>query len=144
MDIIFNAAANKHVKIFNENLTESIRNTINICENSVSLALKFNTANYVLISSDKAINPTTNMGQIKKICEKICISYKNPDSNTIFSCVRFGNVLGSSGSVVPLFEKLVNQRKSIYVRHPDLTRFFMSIDEAAELVIHACALSKKK
>jgi len=81
------------------------------------------------------------MGKIKNICEKFCI-YNDKNSPTKFSCVRFGNVLGSSGSVVPLFQELILKRKSIKVRHKDLTRYFMSIDEAAELVIQSCALSE--
>ena len=138
--IVFNAAANKHVKIFNENLNESTRNTINICINSIKLSLEYKSQTYILISSDKAINPSSYMGKIKNICEKICISSNN--NITKFSCVRFGNVLGSSGSVVPLFQNLISNRRTVFVRHKDVSRYFMSIDEAAELVIQSCALSQ--
>lgn len=138
--IVFNAAANKHVKIFNENLNESTRNTINICINSIKLSIEYKSQTYILISSDKAINPSSYMGKIKNICEKICISSNN--NITKFSCVRFGNVLGSSGSVVPLFQNLISNRRTVFVRHKDVSRYFMSIDEAAELVIQSCALSQ--
>ena len=139
-DIIFNTAANKHVKIFDENIIESTRNTIDICINSIELAIKYNVKNYILISSDKAINPSSQMGKIKNICEKIC-SFHNNDITKI-SCVRFGNVIGSSGSVIPIFQKLIQDRMPLIIRHKDLTRYFMSINEAAELVIQSCALSE--
>ena len=140
-DIIFHAAAYKHLPFMEEYPEEAIKNNILATENIATLSIKNNIKNFVLISTDKAIRPTSLMGASKRICERMIISFSHEQNNTIFKITRFGNVLGSSGSVIPVFERQIKEGKAITVTHPEMVRFFMSIREAARLVIKACALN---
>ena len=120
---------------------EAIKNNILATENIATLSIKNNIKNFVFISTDKAIRPTSLMGASKRICERMIMSFSHEQNNTIFKITRFGNVLGSSGSVIPVFERQIKEGKAITVTHPEMVRFFMSIREAARLVIKACALN---
>ena len=140
-DIIFHAAAYKHLPFMEEYPEEAIKNNILATENIATLSIKNNIKNFVFISTDKAIRPTSLMGASKRICERMIISFSHEQNNTIFKITRFGNVLGSSGSVIPVFERQIKEGKAITVTHPEMVRFFMSIREAARLVIKACALN---
>lgn len=140
-DTIYHAAAYKHVPLVEENITESIRNNVFGALNCIKYADKYKVKNFTLISSDKAVRPTNIMGATKRIVELIIKFYANkPDSKTRFSIVRFGNVLDSSGSVVPLFREQIKNGGPVTLTHKDVTRFFMTISEAAQLVIQASAL----
>ena len=137
---IYHTAAYKHVPLMELNPFQAIKN------NSVGTfvfadeAIKHNVSIFKLISSDKAVNPTNIMGASKRLAERICITLNENQLVTRFSCVRFGNVLGSSGSVVQLFRKQINQGGPITLTHPDIIRYFMSVSEAVQLVIQASAL----
>lgn len=139
-DIIFHAAAHKHLPFMEEYPEEAIKNNILATENIATLSIKNNIKNFIFISTDKAIRPTSLMGASKRICERMIISMSHEQNNTIFKITRFGNVLGSSGSVIPVFERQIREGHAITVTHPEMVRFFMSIREAARLVIKACAL----
>tara|TARA_B100000212_G_scaffold214635_1_gene162254 strand:- start:431 stop:2296 length:1866 start_codon:yes stop_codon:yes gene_type:complete len=142
IDIIFHAAAYKHVPIVEENPIAGIKNnvfsTLNICRASI----KYKVKKVILISTDKAVRPTNIMGASKRLAEISLLYYSLKNSNTIFSIVRFGNVLNSSGSVVPLFEKQIKSGGPVTVTHKDVIRYFMMIPEAAELVMQASYLTK--
>lgn len=140
-DIIFHAAAYKQLPFMEEYPEEAIKNNILATENIATLSIKNNIKNFVFISTDKAIRPTSLMGASKRICERMIMSFSHEQNNTIFKITRFGNVLGSSGSVIPVFERQIKEGKAITVTHPEMVRFFMSIREAARLVIKACALN---
>ena len=143
-DVIFHAAAYKHVPLVEENIIESIRNNVFGALNCIKCANKYKVSNFILISSDKAVRPANIMGVTKRIVELIVKFYTNKlDSKTKFSIVRFGNVLDSSGSVVPLFREQIKNGGPVTVTHMDVTRFFMTISEAAQLVIQASALLGK-
>jgi FlaA1/EpsC-like NDP-sugar epimerase len=139
-DIVIHAAAYKHVPLVEANISETIRNNVIGTKNVIDVAIKNNTKSVVLISTDKAVRPTNVMGCTKRICE---LYAQNVDSkNTVISAVRFGNVLGSSGSVIPKFKKQIKNGQNITVTHPDITRYFMLIPEACELVLQAGAIGK--
>ena len=140
-DIVYHAAAHKHVPLMEANPNEAIKNNVVGTWNTVRAADNNNVKRFVLISSDKAVNPTNIMGASKRICEMIVQTY-NKTSNTEFVAVRFGNVLGSSGSVIPLFEKQIQAGGPVTVTHPDIIRYFMTIAEAASLVLQAGAYAK--
>lgn len=140
-DIIFHAAAYKHLPFMEEYPEEAIKNNILATENIATLSIKNNIKNFVFISTDKAVRPTSLMGASKRICERMIMSFSHEQNNTIFKITRFGNVLGSSGSVIPVFERQIKEGKAITVTHPEMVRFFMSIREAARLVIKACSLN---
>ena len=142
IDTVYHAAAYKHVPIVELNLAEGYKNNVNGTKNLVSVAVQNNVNNFVLISSDKAVRPTNFMGVTKRLCELVCQSYSNNESGTVISMVRFGNVIGSSGSVVPLFKNQIAAGGPVTVTHPDITRYFMTVEEASELVIQASGLSK--
>ena len=140
-DIIFHAAAHKHLPFMEAYPEEAIKNNILATENIATLAIKNNIKNFVFISTDKAVRPTSLMGASKRICERMIMSLSHEQNNTAFKITRFGNVLGSSGSVIPVFEKQIREGKPLTVTHPEMVRFFMSIREAARLVIKACTLN---
>uniref|UniRef100_A0A6A7GC51 Polysaccharide biosynthesis protein n=1 Tax=Hirondellea gigas TaxID=1518452 RepID=A0A6A7GC51_9CRUS len=139
-DIVFHAAAHKHVPLMEHNPEEAIKNNIFGTKNIIDLSDIYGVERFILVSTDKAVNPTNIMGATKRTAE-LLVEEKNKSSKTKFMATRFGNVLGSSGSVIPLFKKLIEERKNITVTHPEITRYFMTIPEAASLVIEAGTMS---
>lgn len=140
-DIIFHAAAHKHVPLMEQNPKAAAINNVFGTLNVASIASKYNVKKFVMVSTDKAVNPTNIMGATKRVCEMIVQSLDQV-SKTEFALVRFGNVLGSNGSVVPLFKKQIQEQGFLTLTHPDIIRYFMTIPEAARLVIQAGAMAK--
>ena len=139
-DIVIHAAAYKHVPLVEDNILEGISNNVMGTKNCIDIAIKHNVEKFVLISTDKAVRPTNVMGTTKRVCE---LYAQNVDAkNTEIVAVRFGNVLGSSGSVIPKFKSQIEAGQNITVTHPDITRYFMLIPEACELVLQAGAIAK--
>ena len=142
IDTVYHAAAYKHVPIVEYNPFEGVINNAKGTYHCVKAAVETNVETFVLISTDKAVRPTNIMGASKRLAELVCQGFSNQHPNTKISMVRFGNVLGSSGSVVPLFTKQIAKGGPITVTHPEVTRYFMTIPEAANLVIQAGAMAQ--
>lgn len=134
--VVFHAAAHKHVPLMEKSPKEAIKNNVFGTYNVVRTAEKYNVERFVLISTDKAVNPTNIMGASKRYAEKIVQAY-GQDSKTIFTCVRFGNVLGSNGSVIPHFKEQIKNGGPVTVTHKNIIRYFMTIPEASQLVVQS-------
>ena len=143
VDTVYHAAAYKHVPLVEENICESVKNNVFGTFSIAQIAMKYNVSNFVLISSDKAVRATNIMGASKRLAE-ICVQalYNSQDKHGKFAIVRFGNVLQSSGSVIPKFKKQIKEGGPLTLTHPDVTRYFMTITEASQLVIQAGAMSE--
>jgi FlaA1/EpsC-like NDP-sugar epimerase len=141
-NVIYHAAAYKHVPLMEENVNAAIKVNVEGTKNLADLAVKYGTQKFVMVSTDKAVNPTSVMGASKRIAEIYVQSLNFEQSGTKFITTRFGNVLGSNGSVIPVFREQIENGGPIMVTHPEITRYFMTISEACQLVITAGAMGK--
>jgi FlaA1/EpsC-like NDP-sugar epimerase len=141
-EIVIHAAAYKHVPLCEENVEGAILNNIIGTKNAIDLSIKYGVDRFVLISTDKAVRPTNVMCATKRIAELYAQNVKSKD--TLITGVRFGNVLGSSGSVIPKFKKQIENNQPLTITHPDITRYFMLIPEACQLVLQAAAIARNR
>ena len=139
-EVLLHAAAYKHVPLCEENIESAIQNNVFGTQNVIDLAITYEVQKFVLISTDKAVRPTNVMGTTKRICE--LYAHAVPSHKTEIVAVRFGNVLGSSGSVIPKFKAQIEKGQNITVTHPEITRYFMLIPEACQLVLQAASIAK--
>ena len=142
IDTVYHAAAYKHVPLTELNIVDCLKNNVYGTENLIKLCISCEVENFIMISTDKAVRPTNFMGASKRLAELICQSYAKSQKKTKICMVRFGNVMGSSGSVIPEFRSQIEKGGPVEVTHKDITRYFMTITEAVELVIQAGAMSK--
>jgi len=144
IDVVFHAAALKHVPSCEYNAFEAVKTNVQGTQNVIEAAMENDVEKFITISTDKAVNPVNVMGATKLLAERLTISanYYKGDRKTVFSCVRFGNVWGSSGSVVPVFTRQIKHGGPVTITDPDMTRFVMSTDRAVELVLKAVQMSK--
>jgi len=142
VETIYHAAAYKHVPLVEENVVRGIENNLFGTQSIAEAAITAEVATFIMISTDKAVRPTNVMGATKRLAELVCQASAHRQSRTCFTMVRFGNVLGSSGSVIPLFKQQIATGGPITVTHPEITRYFMTIPEAAQLVIQAGAMAR--
>lgn len=140
--IVYHAAAHKHVPLMEDSPNEAIKNNVFGTYNVAKFAEQYHTDKFILISTDKAVNPTNIMGASKRLCEMVIQSFARESRHTQFAAVRFGNVLGSNGSVIPIFRKQIEEGGPVTVTHPNIIRFFMTIPEAVSLVLQAGAYAK--
>lgn len=141
-DFIFHAAAYKHVPLLEEQVRVAVQNNVVGTRYLAEAAIATNVKKFILISTDKAVNPSNVMGTTKRIAELFCQNYQTQQIQTQFITVRFGNVLGSAGSVVPLFKKQIQEGGPVTVTHPEITRYFMTIPEASQLILQAARMGK--
>ena len=141
-EIVLHAAAHKHVPLMEHNVCEAVKNNVFGTQNVLKVCRKYSVRRFIMISSDKAVNPTNVMGATKRMCEMMVLSQSGTDHNCVYSCTRFGNVLGSAGSVVPLFRRQIMNGGPVTITDKRIIRYFMTIPEASQLVLQSGEMAK--